>query len=248
MNISDLLAQQTQLMKSLPDLSAPLDVPHKGEIAAWIDHTILKPEATAHQVQQLCAEALEYHFASVCVNPAFVPLVAQQLKDSTVKTCTVISFPLGASLPEAKAAETRLAIAAGATEIDMVINIGALKAQQYEQVYADLLAVVEAAHAQQASVKAILETALLTRPEKIMACLLCKAAGADFVKTSTGFSTGGATVEDVNLMRRVVGPEMGVKASGGIKTYDDAVAMIQAGANRLGASAGVAIVQAALAG
>ena len=225
-----------------------LAVPPQGaEIARWIDHTILKPEATAAQVKQICQEALEYNFASVCINPAFVPLAAGLLQGSEVETCTVVGFPLGATLPTVKMAETLTVVAMGATEVDMVINIGALKAEAYGQVLNDIEAVVQVAHNQRAIVKVIIETALLTQQEKIIACLLCKQATADFVKTSTGFSTAGATTEDVELMRRVVGAKIGVKAAGGVRNLSDAQAMIRAGATRLGASAGVTILQEALA-
>ncbi len=246
MTISELIALQKNYSQKLPPAPRPLRVPIRGDIAGWIDHTLLKPEGTAAQIEQLCQEALEYTFASVCVNPAFVPLVAGLLGGSPVKTCAVIGFPLGATLPAVKAAETGAVIDAGATEVDMVMNIGALKGKAYDQVLLDIQSVVDTAHPGNAIVKVIIETALLNRAEIIMACLLCKEAGADFVKTSTGFSTGGATVQDVDLMRRVVGTEMGVKASGGIRTRADAVAMIKAGANRIGASSGVTIVQEAL--
>jgi len=212
-------------------------------IARWIDHTLLKPEATAQQIVQLCAEAREYHFASVCVNPWYVRLAADLLSDvDDVEVCTVVGFPLGATLPQVKAYETWQALADGATEIDMVINIGALKSKRYDAVARDIYAVVQVAHAAQAIVKVIIEAAALTQEEKIAACLLAQQAGADFVKTSTGFGPGGATEEDVALMRAVVGPEMGVKAAGGIRSYAKAKAMIEAGANRIGASAGVKIV------
>lgn len=251
MDIPELIKLHKQYAAQLPEVSRPIQVPFRGEIASWIDHTILKPDATASQVEMLCQEALDYQFASVCVNPAFVPLAAARLAEaedsSIVKTCSVIGFPLGATLPAVKAMETAAVIEAGATEVDMVMNIGAIKGRAYVQVLVDIQSVVNAAHPHDVIVKVIIETALLNREEKIMACLLCKEAGADFVKTSTGFSTGGASIEDVELMRRVVGPSMGVKASGGIRTYGDAVAMIKAGANRIGASSGVAIVKEALA-
>ncbi|MCX7669712.1 MAG: deoxyribose-phosphate aldolase, partial [Anaerolineae bacterium] len=211
-------------------------------------HTLLKPEATADQIVKLCAEARENGFATVCVNPTWVALAAQELRGSPVKVCTVVGFPLGATLPEVKAFETERAIALGASEIDMVQNIGALKSRDYKLVADDIAAVVRVAHARQASVKVIIETALLTDDEKIESCVIAQAAGADYVKTSTGFSTGGATVADVALMRRVVGPGMGVKASGGIKSAADAAQMIAAGATRLGASAGVKIVREARGG
>lgn len=207
----------------------------------YIDHTLLKAEALPAQVEKLCAEALEYHFASVCVNTCYVPLCARLLAGSDVAVCCVVGFPLGAMLTEAKAAETRLAVAAGAQEVDMVINIGMAKAGDWDYVEKDIRAVVEAAGP--AHVKVILECCLLTDDEKEKACACSKAAGAAFVKTSTGFSTGGATVADVALMRRAVGPDMGVKASGGVRTREDALAMIEAGANRLGASAGITIVR-----
>ncbi len=213
------------------------------DIARWIDHTMLKPEATIQQIVQLCNEAREYHFASVCVNPWYVHLAADLLSDmDDVEICTVIGFPLGATLPQVKAYETREAIADGATEVDMVINIGALKSKRYDAVARDIRAVVQVAHAAHAIVKVIIEAAALTEEEKVAACLLAQQAGADFVKTSTGFGPGGATVEDVALMRAVVGPEMGVKAAGGIRSYAKVLAMIEAGANRIGASAGVKIV------
>ncbi len=231
----------------LPPAPETLQQPQGAEVAHWIDHTILKPEATVHQVKQICQEALEYNFASVCINPVFVPLATGLLQGSEVETCTVVGFPLGATLPTVKMAETLTVMSMGATEIDMVINIGALKAEAYGQVLNDIDVVVAAAHNQRAIVKVIIETALLTRQEKIVACLLCKQAKADFVKTSTGFSTAGATIEDIELMRSVVGAKMGVKAAGGVRNLNDARAMINAGATRLGASAGVAIMQEALA-
>ncbi|HFR3976073.1 TPA: deoxyribose-phosphate aldolase [Streptococcus suis] len=207
----------------------------------YIDHTILKPETTKEQVAQILAEAKEYDFASVCVNPTWVSFAAQELKDSDVKVCTVIGFPLGANTPALKAFETKDAIENGADEIDMVINIGALKSKNYDLVLEDIQAVVAASGDK--LVKVIIETCLLTEEEKVKACQLSKEAGADFVKTSTGFSTGGATVEDVALMRKTVGPDMGVKASGGARSYEDAIAFIEAGATRIGASSGVAIMK-----
>ena len=218
-------------------------IPQDASLAKMIDHTLLKPDATPEQIAQLCFEARKYQFASVCVNPAWVKLCAQLLEGSPVKVCTVIGFPLGATASEVKAFETTNAINQGATEIDMVINIGALKARELELVAKDIQGVVNAAHARGIIVKVILETTLLTDEEKTIACLLSKEAGADFVKTSTGFAGGGATIEDVALMRRVVGPEIGVKASGGVRTFEDAASMIQAGATRIGASAGVKILQ-----
>ncbi|OCA84432.1 deoxyribose-phosphate aldolase [Bacillus sp. FJAT-27225] len=212
-------------------------------IAAMIDHTLLKANATRAEITKLAEEASEYKFASVCINPAWVKTAAQLLEKSPeVKVCTVIGFPLGASTPETKAFETRNAIENGATEVDMVINIGALKDGDDELVERDIRAVVEAAKGK-ALTKVIIETSLLTDEEKVRACKLSVKAGADFVKTSTGFSTGGATVEDVRLMRETVGPEIGVKASGGVRSREDALAMVEAGATRIGASSGVAIVK-----
>lgn len=211
-------------------------------IASYIDHTLLKPEATKEQIVKLCQEAAEYKFASVCVNPAWVSVSAKELSDSPVKVCTVIGFPLGASTSETKAFETADAIAKGAEEIDMVINIGALKSGDEELVKNDIKSVVESAKGK-AIVKVIIETCLLTDEEKAVASRLSKEAGADFVKTSTGFSTGGATVADVKLMRETVGPDLGVKASGGVRSLEDLQAMIDAGATRIGASSGVQIMQ-----
>lgn len=214
-------------------------------IASFIDHTILKPDATQAQIVQLCAEARENQFASVCVNPTHVRLCAQLLKGSDVDTCTVVGFPLGANTPAVKSFETEDVVSSGATEVDMVINVGALKSKNYEAVLDDIVAVTETAHEGGAIVKVIIEAALLTDEEKVIACQLSQAAGVEFVKTSTGFGPGGATVEDVALMRKTVGPQMGVKAAGGIRTLQDAQAMIAAGATRIGASAGVAIVREA---
>lgn len=244
-DLKELLAQAETFQHTLPPLPPTLTVPAGIAMASWIDHTLLKAEATAEQVKNLCAEAREYRFATVCVNPAYVPLAAGLLKGARVGVCSVISFPLGAHLPTFKATETLQALEAGATEIDMVMNIGALKGGAYELVYEDIKAVAEVCHQRNAHLKVILEMCYLTHSEKIIGCLLSKKAGADFVKTSTGFGPGGATAEDVSLMRRVVGPEMGVKAAGGIRTFKDALAMISAGANRLGASAGVSILQEA---
>lgn len=211
-------------------------------VARLIDHTILKPEATRDEVRKVCAEALKYGFASVCVNGYWVPLVAEELRGSEVKVCSVVGFPLGATSTASKVAETLGAIKDGAREIDMVINVGALRSGDKAAVEADIKAVVAASHAHGAIVKVILETALLDDDEKTLACRLSKNAGADFVKTSTGFSKAGATVADVALMRRAVGPSMGVKASGGVRTLADLRAMVAAGATRVGASASVAIV------
>jgi deoxyribose-phosphate aldolase len=242
--INEILSLTEQYLQNLPPAPAQTEQPAGAALAAWIDHTALKPETSQAQIEQLCAEARQYQFATVCLNPVYVPLAAKLLSGSDVGVCTVIGFPLGANLSATKAAEVSQSIEAGASEVDMVIHIGALKSKDYQHALEDVLAVVEAAEGK-AHVKVILEMALLTKEEKIIGCLLCKEAGADFVKTSTGFGPGGATVEDVNLMRRIVGPEMGVKAAGGIRTLKDAKAMIAAGANRLGASAGVAIIQEA---
>lgn len=216
------------------------------DIAKCIDHTLLKPEASKEDIKKLCAEAREYEFASVCVNPSYVPLAAQELQNSPVKVCTVVGFPSGAHMPEIKALEARRAIRDGAKEIDMVINVGALKSKDYEWVYRDIRMVVEACEDGNAICKVIIETGLLTDEEKIKACELAKKARAHFVKTSTGFGPGGATVHDVKLMKQVVGDAgMGVKASAGIRDYETAKQMILAGADRIGASAGIKIVQGA---
>lgn len=208
--------------------------------ASYIDHTLLKPEATEEQIKKICAEAKEYGFASVCVNPTWVSLAAEELKGATSKVCTVIGFPLGASTSTTKAFETRDAITRGADEIDMVINIGALKSKQYDVVENDIKAVVEAANG--TLVKVIIETCLLTDDEKVKVCELSVSAGADFVKTSTGFSTAGAKTEDVALMSKTVGPKIGVKASGGVRSLEDLESMVAAGATRIGASSGVKII------
>ena len=215
-----------------------------SSIAALIDHTLLKPEATAADIRKVCAEARHYRFAAVCVNPYWVRLVAGELAGSPVKVCSVVGFPLGASATEIKVAETAAAIRDGAQEIDMVLNIGELRGGNPDAVRSDIQAVVEAAHAGGAIVKVILETALLNDEQKVAASLLAKEAGADFVKTSTGFGPGGATAADVTLMRRTVGPAMGVKASGGVRTLEDLKTMAAAGANRVGVSASVKIVEA----
>ena len=207
----------------------------------YIDHTLLKADASQEQIETLIEEAKKYDFASVCVNPTWVNFAAQALKATDVKVCTVIGFPLGANTPELKAFETSDAIQNGANEVDMVINIGALKSRNFDLVERDIRAVVEAAKG--TLVKVIIETCLLTDDEKVKACQIAQKAGADFVKTSTGFSTGGATVEDVALMRKTVGPDMGVKASGGARSYEDALAFIKAGATRIGASSGVATME-----
>ena len=216
--------------------------PASDGLASLIDHTLLKPDAPREEVEQLCREAAQFCFASVCVNPNWVALCREMLRGTGVKVCTVIGFPLGAHLPDVKAYEAKRAVEQGAEEVDMVINIGALKSKDYALVEQDIHGVVEAA-GKTTIVKVILETTLLSRDEKIMGCTLSKAAGAEYVKTSTGFAGGGATVEDVQLMRETVGPEMGVKASGGVRTREDAEKMVAAGATRLGAAAGVKIVR-----
>ena len=219
--------------------SVPLD------LAKYIDHTLLRPDAGAADIDELCAEAEEFGFASVCVNPTWVARCARNLRASDVKVCSVIGFPLGASTPQIKAMETRQALRDGAREVDMVLNVGALRSGDHQLVRTDIEKVVDSAHEAGAIVKVILETVLLTDEEKVIASALAKAAKADFVKTSTGFGGGGATVFDVALMRETVGPEMGVKASGGVRTAEDAQDMIAAGATRIGASAGVQILREA---
>ena len=213
----------------------------KRNVAGMIDHTLLKADATEAQIAKLCQEAKEHGFASVCVNPGYVPEAAEALKGTDVRVCTVIGFPLGATSSEAKAAETADAIAKGAAEVDMVVNVGRIKSGNWDYVRSDIAAVVNAARGR-ALTKVIIETCLLTDDEKIRVCETAKDAGADFVKTSTGFSTGGATAADIALMRKTVGPDMGVKASGGIHSTEEAIALIEAGASRIGASAGIAII------
>jgi deoxyribose-phosphate aldolase len=213
-----------------------------ANLARMIDHTLLKPEATMQEIESLCAEAKHYGFASVCINPAYVKLCADLLRNSSVKVCTVIGFPLGATSSAAKVFETERAIKHGASEVDMVINIGMLKSGEYDYVEHDILAVVDAAHSLKVLVKVIIETGLLNDDEKIKACALAKHAGADFVKTSTGFVKGGATIEDIALMRKVVGPELGVKASGGVHSKKQALAFLASGATRIGTSASIKII------
>ncbi len=213
-----------------------------SELARMIDHTLLKPDATEKDIEQLCSEAKQYGFASVCVNPSYVKLCSQLLRNSGVHVCAVVGFPLGATSTTTKAFEATQAIKDGAREVDMVINIGMLKSGEFGFVEEDIRAVVSAAHHFGALTKAILEMCLLTEEEKVKACALAKNAGADFVKTSTGFSKGGATPEDVALMRKTVGQKLGVKASGGVRSYEQAKALIASGANRIGASASVRIV------
>jgi len=205
-----------------------------------IDHTLLKQDATPEQIMKLCLEAKEFDFMSVCVNPAYVPLAHELLKDSDVKVCTVIGFPLGMNLTKTKVEEAMLAVNQGADEVDMVINVGMLKSENDEYVENEIRLIKESINGK--LLKVIIETCLLTDEEKVRACLAAKRAGADFVKTSTGFSTGGATVHDVELMRKTVGEEMGVKASGGVRTHEDLLAMVEAGANRIGTSNGTKII------
>lgn len=223
-----------------PKNESPKTGDYDRELASIIDHTLLAPEATQAQLKKVCDEAKAYKFATVCVNSCNIPFVAKELSGSGVLPIAVVGFPLGAATSESKAFETKEAVAAGAKEIDMVVNIGALKSKDYKLVFDDIVAVVKASGS--LKVKVILETSKLTEDEKIITCALSKAAGAAFVKTSTGFGGGGATVADITLMRKIVGPEMGVKASGAVRTIDDAKAVIAAGANRIGASSSVAIV------
>lgn len=212
------------------------------KIEKYLDHTVLKPESTDLDIQKACLDAKKYDFKAVCIQPMWVKYTADMLKGTDVNTCTVIGFPLGANTSDVKAYEAKQAVKDGAVEIDMVINIGALKSEDFSLVHDDIKAVVDAVKGK-AIVKVIIETCLLTETEKVRACEISKRAGADFVKTSTGFSTGGATVEDIKLMRETVGKEMGVKASGGVRSLEDATAMIEAGATRIGTSNGVAIIE-----
>lgn len=238
MDINEIIRQVTE--EICAKYGAQVSAPSAGgqnpaDMARYIDHTLLKPESTVEDIRKVCDEAKKYQAASVCVNPSYIQYVARQLEGSGVTPCCVIAFPLGACTPETKAFEAADAATKGAKEIDMVINIGAVKSGDWMLVKRDIEGVVNAVKGR-ALVKVIIETCLLTDEEKVKACTVAKLAGAHFVKTSTGFSTGGATVEDVRLMRETVGPDIGVKASGGVRTYADAVAMINAGANRIGAS------------
>lgn len=245
MDINEIIRQVTEEICS--KYGAQTQTPAAGDgytpadMAKYIDHTYLKPEASVNEIRKICDEAKKYHCASVCVNPSYIQYVAQQLEGSGVTPCCVIAFPFGTSTPEAKAFEASDAASKGAREIDMVINVGAIKSGDWLLVKRDIEGVVNAVKGR-AKVKVIIEACLLTDEEKVKACTVAKLVGAAFVKTSTGYSTGGATVEDVRLMRETVGPEMGVKASGGVRTYDDAVAMLKAGANRLGCSSTMKIV------
>ena len=243
MDINELIRQVTEEVVAKAAAQGQVQTSEYApeQLAKYVDHTLLKPEASQEQVKKVCDEARQYKFASVCVNPNYIGYVAQQLAGSGVAPCVVVGFPLGATMPEVKAAETAAVIALGAKEVDMVVNVGAIKTGDWQLVKRDIEAVVGAARGK-ALVKVIIETCLLTDEEKVKVCTVAKLAGADFVKTSTGFSTGGATVEDVRLMRQTVGPDMGVKASGGVRDYAGAVEMIKAGATRLGTSSGVKIV------
>ena len=245
MDINEIIRQVTEEICSKYGAQTQTPAASDGytppDMAKYIDHTYLKPEASVNEIRKICDEAKKYHCASVCVNPSYIQYVAQQLEGSGVTPCCVIAFPFGTSTPEAKAFEASDAASKGAREIDMVINVGAIKSGDWLLVKRDIEGVVNAVKGR-AKVKVIIEACLLTDEEKVKACTVAKLAGAAFVKTSTGYSTGGATVEDVRLMRETVGPEMGVKASGGVRTYDDAVAMLKAGANRLGCSSTMKIV------
>jgi deoxyribose-phosphate aldolase len=243
LSLADIRALTGEYTRQLPDLKLPPGHPGDVPLASWIDHTLLKPEAVPSQINQLCAEALQHSFISVCVNPLYAAQCSRALRGSPVKVCCVVGFPLGATPTRIKVAETRACLEMGALEIDMVIPVGLLRAGDLEAIQDDIQAVAETAHAQGAILKVIHENALLDEAQKITACLLCQNAGADFVKTSTGFGPGGATLADVELMRRVVGPEMGVKAAGGVRSLADARAFLAAGATRLGSSAGVKIMQ-----
>ncbi|MDR1481997.1 MAG: deoxyribose-phosphate aldolase [Synergistaceae bacterium] len=223
------------------DSPTPANEYSPASLAKYIDHTLLKPDASLNDIRKVCDEAKKHNFASVCVNTNYIKFVADALEGSGVTPCGVVGFPLGAMIPEAKAAEALCAVNSGAKEVDMVINVGAVKSGDWKLVHRDIEGVVAATRGR-AIVKVIIETCLLTDEEKVKACAISKLAGAHFVKTSTGFSTGGATVEDVRLMRQAVGPEMGLKASGGVRTYEDAVNMLKAGATRLGTSSGTKIV------
>jgi len=234
-------ASQDTVSKAGPQPQSYTPRMSQTELAGYIDHTLLKPDAVESQFEQLCDEAVKYKFKSVCVNSSWIPFVAKKLRGTGVVVCSVIGFPLGGMDTRSKAFEARSAIASGATELDMVINVGALKSGNLKLVEEDIRAIKRACRST-TILKVILETGLLTDAEKILACEIAKKADADFVKTSTGFAGSGATVEDIALMRRIVGPGMGVKASGGIRTYDQAIALINAGANRLGCGASVAVI------
>lgn len=242
MEINEILLAADKILNEKQTENVSFPIPKVTQLAGWIDHTILKPEATKSQIKKLCEEAIQYHFATVCVNPVNIPFCVEILKNSDVGICSVVGFPLGSTFPEIKAEETRKVINFGATEIDTVINVGAMKSGQFDLVFRDIQEVCNAAKGK-AIVKVILEMCYLDQREKIIGCLLCKEAGVDFVKTSTGFGSGGAAAEDVALMRSIVGEQIGVKAAGGIRTLADAMKMIEAGASRIGASAGISFLR-----
>ena len=242
-SLATIRREAEEILAHLPVLPPPGPDLFAKPLPAWIDHTLLKPEAMPAQIDGLCEEALHYSFAAVCVNPIFTGQAARLLQGSSVRVCTVVGFPLGATPTRVKVAETRACLEMGATEIDMVLPVGLLRAEEYGAVLDDIESVCAAAHGQKALLKVIFENALLDDLAKVIACLLCKEASADFVKTSTGFGPGGATQTDVELMRCVVGPQMGVKAAGGVRSLQDARAFLASGATRLGSSSGVKIMQ-----
>lgn len=243
MNIDQILELAEEYEQQLPRIN-PTPYQLDSSFAKFIDHTILKPEATPRMIEELCEDAIQYNFASVCINPVFVPQAYELLADSEVDVCTVVGFPLGADPGAVKAIEAAEAIRHGAVEVDMVLAVGMLKGGAYQLVLDDIRRVADACHNDNAILKVIHENCLLTEQEKIIACLLSKEAGADFVKTSTGFNKGGATPEDIHLMRAVVGPKLGVKAAGGVRDLESAIVMLNNGATRIGASAGVQIMEA----
>lgn len=242
---ASLRSRAQEILRGVEGAAEAVEAPDRAALAAMIDHTVLKPEATPEMIDRACREALDYRFGAVCVNPCYVERVARAVAGSEVAVCSVVGFPLGATLAEVKVYEAEQAIARGATEIDMVMRIGALRAGDYGVVRDDVRAVADRCHELGAICKVIIEAALLDDEEKAVACLLIAEAGADFCKTSTGFGPGGATEHDVRLMRRAVGRGLGVKAAGGIRTYEDALGMVRAGATRIGASAGPQIVDGA---
>ncbi len=244
-SIAEILDKAQAYEQELPPQPALPPPPSGDQIAGWIDSTLVTAETTADQIKNLCDDARTYNFASVIVNPAYVPLASGLLSDTQILVGSVVGFPLGATLPTQKSFEALSNITSGASELDMVLNIGALKSKAYGLVLNDVQTVAQTAHAQNVNLKVILETPILTHKEKIIACLLCKAAGADFVKTSTGYVKGGATVEDIDLMFRLASPEMEVKAAVGIRDYNTALSMIKAGATRIGSSTAVNILQEA---
>jgi deoxyribose-phosphate aldolase len=243
MNIQQILALADEYEQHLPNI-APTSYKMDASFAKFIDHTILKPEATPAMIEELCKDAAKYNFASVCINPVFIPQAVELLADSDVDVCTVVGFPLGADSGTVKAMEAADAIKHGAVEVDMVLAVGMLKGGAYQLVMDDIKAVAEACHQGNAILKVIQENCLLTDREKMIASMISKAAGADYVKTSTGFNKGGATAHDIRLMRAAVGPDLGVKAAGGVRDLESAIAMLENGATRIGASAGVNIMEA----